>query len=91
MLRCGFAYSMETTASSVCRMFLNARQDIEGCARACAVPSGFQAHTHDAVKGSIRSIRPGYGSKPNEVNSMINKTLIRDVIFGEPARQDVVK
>lgn len=42
---------METAASSVCRVFLSARQDVEGDLGACGVPLGFQAHTHDAVKG----------------------------------------
>jgi len=50
LLRCSFAYSVEAAASSVCRVFLNARQDVEGELGARAVPFGFQAHAHDAVK-----------------------------------------
>ena len=51
MLRCGFAYSVETAASGICRVFLNAREDVEGGLGACGVPLGFQAHAHDPVEG----------------------------------------
>lgn len=51
LLWCGFAYSVETAASGMCRVFLNARQDFEDDLRARGVPLYFQAHAHDAVKG----------------------------------------
>ncbi|TQM93951.1 hypothetical protein BD293_2606 [Roseinatronobacter monicus] len=51
LLRCGFAYSVEAAASSVCRVFVNARQDVEGELRACVMAFGLQAHAHDPVQG----------------------------------------
>ncbi|TQM92683.1 hypothetical protein BD293_1298 [Roseinatronobacter monicus] len=51
LLRCGVAYSVEAAVSGVCRMFLNARQDVEGELRTCVMAFGLQAHAHDSVQG----------------------------------------
>ena len=62
LLRCGFAYSVEAAASGICRVFLNAREDVEGDLGACGVPLGFQAHTHDPVQGEGQNeSRSGHG------------------------------
>jgi hypothetical protein len=57
LLRCRFAYSVETAASSVCRVFLDALQDVEGALGTHGVPLGFQSHAHDAVKGELLILR----------------------------------
>ncbi|TQM91523.1 hypothetical protein BD293_0077 [Roseinatronobacter monicus] len=51
LLRCGVAYSLEAAASGICRVFLNARQDVEGELRTCVMAFGLQAHAHDSVQG----------------------------------------
>lgn len=43
-------------------VLLNALEQIEGCARAGAVPLGFQTHAHDAVEDERQEADQGMGA-----------------------------
>lgn len=43
---------------------------------------------HIVKDSDVRSIRPGYGLPPKEIDNIIGKQLCRDVVFGQPVSWD---